>query len=950
MIFYRLRRATLVVLLVSLVVVLGQTPSTAAPGDLDDDTVLDAVDLDDDNDGIPDTVEGYSCSPTTLTVYSQDFDSYDPWRVAPAVPTGSVLPIESDADNWWSRTGGTISDQSVNAASAFFLPGDLKGLATSDIILWVGDAPGTDMDYLFVSKPFTVSAATSYAINVDNAGDNSAPIPALELFVSADDGATWQAGVSLPHSTTFQTSTINYTTSSETSLVLRVGNSTAGSNGNDGGINNVQVTTPGEICSGVDTDGDSIEDHQDLDSDNDGISDLSESTGISDPPADPDHNGIIDGPEFTDSNADGLADVVGAGTTPINSDGTDAADFRDLDSDNDGIPDAVEAQPTSSYAASFDYSTATDLDSDGVLSIFDLATTFGGTFSVPVNTDSLTGPDYLDTDSDEDTIPDSTESGAAATGVTYSDPNGSVNDPTTDLANQFGDTSEVAYREVPNVAPTSADDTQTGLTLGAPTTINPLANDSDSDGTLNATSVSIVHVDTTDAGRSLVVPDQGTWSVHPTTGQITFAPLVDFISDPTDINYQVDDDDGATSSPATISLNYDGEPDAIDDTTSTNQDASLLITWSDNDFLADNAVIDGFDTTSTEGGVVALDSADVFAYTPANGYVGADTFQYTICDDDVPTPTCDSATISVVVSALSYQIDGRAFLDASRDGLYDVGEADLPTYTVRLLQAGIDATLGTADDVEVQSLQASGAFAFSTVADGSYLVVLDSATVSSRLWTTSIDTGYGPGRTELIVAGSNASVDPFGYFYAAIRGVIVDANGNPEVGASVSIVDSGGNTFSATTNASGAYLFQGESTESLASGTATITVQTADGRTATSSTNVAGAGIAVADLALTIAVTTSTNTTTSSTTAGATTTSAASTQTTTGGGRASLPVTGGNTDGLLKLSLVLVLSGVLIAQCKELAELIQRSLPSSETDPVSSAGEDILNPGRLEQE
>ena len=37
-----------------------------------------------------------------------------------------------------------------------------------------------------------------------------------------------------------------------------------------------------------------------------------------------------------------------------------------------------------------------------------------------------------------------------------------------------------------------------------------------------------------------------------------------------------------------------------------------------------------------------------FSYTPLAGFVGIDTFTYTICDDDTPA-TCDTATVTVEV-------------------------------------------------------------------------------------------------------------------------------------------------------------------------------------------------------------------------------------------------------------------------------------------------------------
>jgi hypothetical protein len=63
-------------------------------------------------------------------------------------------------------------------------------------------------------------------------------------------------------------------------------------------------------------------------------------------------------------------------------------------------------------------------------------------------TESPGTPDYRDTDSDNDTLLDSAEAGTIVTAPSYVDPDGSVNDPSANLDNEFGDTSEVAYREV----------------------------------------------------------------------------------------------------------------------------------------------------------------------------------------------------------------------------------------------------------------------------------------------------------------------------------------------------------------------------------------------------------------------------------------------------------------------------------------------------------------------
>jgi len=88
----------------------------------------------------------------------------------------------------------------------------------------------------------------------------------------------------------------------------------------------------------VDTDRDGIVDRLDLDSDGDGIPDSIEGAGSS--TGDADGDGLLDDP--TDSNGDGLADIVPANMQPVDTDLDGTPDFRDLDSDNDRLPDAVE--------------------------------------------------------------------------------------------------------------------------------------------------------------------------------------------------------------------------------------------------------------------------------------------------------------------------------------------------------------------------------------------------------------------------------------------------------------------------------------------------------------------------------------------------------------------------------------------------------------------------------
>ena len=93
----------------------------------------------------------------------------------------------------------------------------------------------------------------------------------------------------------------------------------------------------------------------------------------------------------------------------------------------------------------------------------------------------------------------------------------------------------------------------------------------------------------------------------------------------------------------------DGEPIAVNDVASTIEDTPLSLSdLLDNDTVVDNARIKAFDVTTTNGGTVS-DERTHYLYTPKDGFVGDDTFTYTICDDDTPE-NCSTATVTITVT------------------------------------------------------------------------------------------------------------------------------------------------------------------------------------------------------------------------------------------------------------------------------------------------------------
>ncbi|MCE2611474.1 gliding motility-associated C-terminal domain-containing protein [Flavobacteriaceae bacterium D16] len=112
---------------------------------------------------------------------------------------------------------------------------------------------------------------------------------------------------------------------------------------------------------------------------------------------DADDDGIVD--SFEDLNLDGDNDPS---TNPTDTDGDGIPDYLDIDSDDDGIPDNVEAQTTVDYQAP----SGEDLNNNGLDDVYE---TGGNLGIIPVDTDGDGIPDYVDTDSDNDNVPDNIE-------------------------------------------------------------------------------------------------------------------------------------------------------------------------------------------------------------------------------------------------------------------------------------------------------------------------------------------------------------------------------------------------------------------------------------------------------------------------------------------------------------------------------------------------------------
>ncbi len=184
----------------------------------------------------------------------------------------------------------------------------------------------------------------------------------------------------------------------------------------DGIVNNGEnMASGGNGTNNTNTDQDAYPNHLDLDADNDGITDVVENASgdINADNTSGNLDGIVgDNPNVTDTDNNGWHDPSNSSTTDNDGDGN--PDFLDVDADNDGIVDYLEG--VCSTCPTFVVPSGPDTDGNGVLDIYEDLTgtnqnggTNVGTTPNEDNDDGTNPPDYLDTDTDEDTAMDWTE-------------------------------------------------------------------------------------------------------------------------------------------------------------------------------------------------------------------------------------------------------------------------------------------------------------------------------------------------------------------------------------------------------------------------------------------------------------------------------------------------------------------------------------------------------------
>ena len=248
--------------------------------DLDGDGVPNFLDLDSDNDGIPDLVEA----------------------------GGADVNNNGKVDVFLDVNGDGLADAYTGATALLKTGADVNGDGKADTY------PNRNLDYDAKPNPYDMDSDGDGIVDVIEAGLPDANLNGIVDGVIGANG--WSTTVSV---------------------------------------------MPGPLAIRS-TDGDGKPDYLDIDSDNDGIPDNIEGQSTA---------GYIM-PTTVDTDGDGLVDVYdnvvgfgGSGIFVYNHDGDALPDYRDLDSDGDGQPDRVEGNDFNMNGLADDNITLTNLDTDG---------------------------------------------------------------------------------------------------------------------------------------------------------------------------------------------------------------------------------------------------------------------------------------------------------------------------------------------------------------------------------------------------------------------------------------------------------------------------------------------------------------------------------------------------------------------------------------------------------
>jgi gliding motility-associated-like protein len=374
-------------------------PVSDCPANIDNDLANDNIDLDNDNDGIPNCAESYGNQNINLT--------------NPATASISV-------SNYTNSFTGVITSSLPAATNPFI--GKTDGSFVSEI-------PAGKTNYVSYNANFTkpislsleypttasdpdlLNANAEYQVNTDINKTITVLNPTNQLLIDTNYDGIYESGV-----TQYSSFEIRFRLNGN--IPLAAGTGTFKFQAFE--VSNFKITHKNLLdtasnkstfrliatCVPNDTDSDGIADQLDLDSDNDGIPDNKEFTA---------QNYIA--PANADTNQNGLDNAYETAIIPNDFDLDGVPNYLDLDADNDGIHDLQEAGSSNidtNLDGIIDGNTAS-FGANGLANSLETNIDNGILNYNIRNSDTDNLPNYIELDSDNDLCPDVIEAGFLGT-------------------------------------------------------------------------------------------------------------------------------------------------------------------------------------------------------------------------------------------------------------------------------------------------------------------------------------------------------------------------------------------------------------------------------------------------------------------------------------------------------------------------------------------------------
>lgn len=381
----------------SLTIASDNIPVSSCPLDTDNDSIIDNIDQDNDNDGITNCEESFgnqnfnffNTASGTMSINNYS-NPYTGTITFGGTGTPSVAPVFGDAGGNFITEAAQGKNNSVSYTLNF----------TTPLSLSVEYAPIAAPANLFTSSTeIIISCPVNKTLTIVN--------PTNQLLIDTNYDGVFESGI-----TQFSSFEIRFRLNS--SVTLPAGTGTFSIRGNS--IDSITFTNKNlsdsstskvalnlfATCILKDYDGDGVADQNDFDSDNDGIPDAIEAAG----------SGAL-ALSHVDANADGIDDVFGSGLTTADTDDDGVPNYLDLDSDNDGIHDLDESGFNMADADNNGVIDGSNFGANGLSNTLETAADSGiiKPIYVLADTDADGNYNYVELDSDNDLCNDVTEAG-----------------------------------------------------------------------------------------------------------------------------------------------------------------------------------------------------------------------------------------------------------------------------------------------------------------------------------------------------------------------------------------------------------------------------------------------------------------------------------------------------------------------------------------------------------